>query len=169
MIVQRWRIGQTRQVSVKHLWAPAVARASPVRSASADPTSKARRSGLASVSTGVGLKPSCPGAVSSLGCPRVPELPLHRGRPGPEVLPSPPVSPRAQQLLLVKLQRLMHRGSREEADTSHHTLRALRVGPPVGYGDLVPQGWDSPSRKSPALGDRPLAGRQPFPCISGLC
>ncbi|KAF4015966.1 hypothetical protein G4228_007034 [Cervus hanglu yarkandensis] len=33
---------------------------------------------------------------------------------------------RAQQLLLVKLQRLMHRGSREEADTAHHTLRALR-------------------------------------------
>ncbi|XP_044771119.1 caspase recruitment domain-containing protein 11 [Neomonachus schauinslandi] len=33
---------------------------------------------------------------------------------------------RAQQLLLVKLQRLMHRGSREEADTTHHTLRALR-------------------------------------------
>nr|XP_060503869.1 caspase recruitment domain-containing protein 11 [Panthera onca] len=34
--------------------------------------------------------------------------------------------PRAQQLLLVKLQRLMHRGSREEADPTHHTLRALR-------------------------------------------
>ncbi|XP_011288738.2 caspase recruitment domain-containing protein 11 isoform X1 [Felis catus] len=33
---------------------------------------------------------------------------------------------RAQQLLLVKLQRLMHRGSREEADPTHHTLRALR-------------------------------------------
>ncbi|MBW04271.1 Caspase recruitment domain-containing protein 11, partial [Eschrichtius robustus] len=33
---------------------------------------------------------------------------------------------RAQQLLLVKLQRLMHRGSREEVDTAHHTLRALR-------------------------------------------
>uniref|UniRef100_A0A452SGP6 Caspase recruitment domain family member 11 n=1 Tax=Ursus americanus TaxID=9643 RepID=A0A452SGP6_URSAM len=33
---------------------------------------------------------------------------------------------RAQQLLLVKLQRLMHRGSREEADSTHHTLRALR-------------------------------------------
>uniref|UniRef100_A0A8C0L9I0 Caspase recruitment domain-containing protein 11 n=1 Tax=Canis lupus dingo TaxID=286419 RepID=A0A8C0L9I0_CANLU len=33
---------------------------------------------------------------------------------------------RAQQLLLVKLQRLMHRGNREEADTTHHTLRALR-------------------------------------------
>ncbi|XP_039082020.1 caspase recruitment domain-containing protein 11 isoform X1 [Hyaena hyaena] len=33
---------------------------------------------------------------------------------------------RAQQLLLVKLQRLMHRGSREEADGTHHTLRALR-------------------------------------------
>lgn len=33
---------------------------------------------------------------------------------------------RAQQLLLVKLQRLMHRGSRDEADTAHHTLRALR-------------------------------------------
>ncbi|XP_074170087.1 caspase recruitment domain-containing protein 11 isoform X2 [Rhinolophus sinicus] len=33
---------------------------------------------------------------------------------------------RAQQLLLVKLQRLMHRGGREEADTAHHTLRALR-------------------------------------------
>ncbi|VCW76335.1 unnamed protein product [Gulo gulo] len=33
---------------------------------------------------------------------------------------------RAQQLLLVKLQRLMHRGSREETDNSHHTLRALR-------------------------------------------
>ncbi|KAL2765970.1 caspase recruitment domain-containing protein 11 [Daubentonia madagascariensis] len=32
---------------------------------------------------------------------------------------------RAQQLLLVKLQRLMHRG-REEADPAHHTLRALR-------------------------------------------
>ncbi|KAB0403466.1 hypothetical protein E2I00_001918 [Balaenoptera physalus] len=34
---------------------------------------------------------------------------------------------RAQQLLLVKLQRLMHRGSREEVDTAHHTLRALRA------------------------------------------
>ncbi|XP_023388524.1 caspase recruitment domain-containing protein 11 [Pteropus vampyrus] len=33
---------------------------------------------------------------------------------------------RAQQLLLVKLQRLMHRGTREEADSAHHTLRALR-------------------------------------------
>ncbi|CAK6446406.1 unnamed protein product [Pipistrellus nathusii] len=33
---------------------------------------------------------------------------------------------RAQQLLLVKLQRLMHRGSRDEADTAHHTLRAFR-------------------------------------------
>lgn len=33
---------------------------------------------------------------------------------------------RAQQLLLVKLQRLMHRGSREEADSAHHTLRAFR-------------------------------------------
>ncbi|XP_047388640.1 caspase recruitment domain-containing protein 11 isoform X2 [Sciurus carolinensis] len=33
---------------------------------------------------------------------------------------------RAQQLLLVKLQRLMHRGSRDEADGTHHTLRALR-------------------------------------------
>ncbi|XP_075384728.1 caspase recruitment domain-containing protein 11 [Tenrec ecaudatus] len=33
---------------------------------------------------------------------------------------------RAQQLLLVKLQRLMHRGSREETDGAHHTLRALR-------------------------------------------
>ncbi|XP_063090166.1 caspase recruitment domain-containing protein 11 isoform X2 [Cavia porcellus] len=34
---------------------------------------------------------------------------------------------RAQQLLLVKLQRLMHRGSREETDSSsHHTLRVLR-------------------------------------------
>lgn len=33
---------------------------------------------------------------------------------------------RAQQLLLVKLQRLMHKGSREEADTAHHTLRTLR-------------------------------------------
>ncbi|XP_013376724.1 PREDICTED: caspase recruitment domain-containing protein 11 isoform X2 [Chinchilla lanigera] len=33
---------------------------------------------------------------------------------------------RAQQLLLVKLQRLMHRGSREETDTAHHTLRAHR-------------------------------------------
>ncbi|XP_023569199.1 caspase recruitment domain-containing protein 11 isoform X1 [Octodon degus] len=33
---------------------------------------------------------------------------------------------RAQQLLLVKLQRLMHRGSREEVDTAHHTLRAHR-------------------------------------------
>lgn len=35
--------------------------------------------------------------------------------------------PRAQQLLLVKLQRLVHRGSREEADSAHHTLRSLRV------------------------------------------
>nr|XP_023411695.1 caspase recruitment domain-containing protein 11 isoform X1 [Loxodonta africana]XP_023411696.1 caspase recruitment domain-containing protein 11 isoform X1 [Loxodonta africana]XP_023411697.1 caspase recruitment domain-containing protein 11 isoform X1 [Loxodonta africana]XP_023411698.1 caspase recruitment domain-containing protein 11 isoform X1 [Loxodonta africana] len=33
---------------------------------------------------------------------------------------------RAQQLLLVKLQRLMHKGGREEADSTHHTLRALR-------------------------------------------
>ncbi|XP_028913982.1 caspase recruitment domain-containing protein 11 isoform X3 [Ornithorhynchus anatinus] len=33
---------------------------------------------------------------------------------------------RAQQLLLVKLQRLMHRGSRDETENSHHTLRALR-------------------------------------------
>ncbi|KAM9209318.1 caspase recruitment domain-containing protein 11 [Dugong dugon] len=33
---------------------------------------------------------------------------------------------RAQQLLLVKLQRLMHKGSREEVDGAHHTLRALR-------------------------------------------
>uniref|UniRef100_A0A2K6FNP1 Caspase recruitment domain family member 11 n=1 Tax=Propithecus coquereli TaxID=379532 RepID=A0A2K6FNP1_PROCO len=33
---------------------------------------------------------------------------------------------RAQQLLLVKLQRLMHRGGREEADPAHHTLRTLR-------------------------------------------
>lgn len=33
---------------------------------------------------------------------------------------------RAQQLLLVKLQRLMHRGNREETDNTHHTLRALR-------------------------------------------
>ncbi|KAM5229241.1 caspase recruitment domain-containing protein 11 [Ctenodactylus gundi] len=33
---------------------------------------------------------------------------------------------RAQQLLLVKLQRLMQRGSREEADTAHPTLRTLR-------------------------------------------
>ncbi|XP_036170553.1 caspase recruitment domain-containing protein 11 isoform X3 [Myotis myotis] len=33
---------------------------------------------------------------------------------------------RAQQLLLVKLQRLMQRGSREEADSAHHTLRAFR-------------------------------------------
>ncbi|EGV95787.1 Caspase recruitment domain-containing protein 11 [Cricetulus griseus] len=33
---------------------------------------------------------------------------------------------RAQQLLLVKLQRLVHRGSREEADSAHHTLRSLR-------------------------------------------
>lgn len=35
---------------------------------------------------------------------------------------------RAQQLLLVKLQRLVHRGNREEADSAHHTLRSLRVG-----------------------------------------
>lgn len=33
---------------------------------------------------------------------------------------------RAQQLLLVKLQRLVHRGTREEADSAHHTLRSLR-------------------------------------------
>ncbi|OXB67563.1 hypothetical protein ASZ78_004681 [Callipepla squamata] len=33
---------------------------------------------------------------------------------------------RAQQLLLVKLQRLMHRGSKDETDSSHNTLRALR-------------------------------------------
>ncbi|ELV11010.1 Caspase recruitment domain-containing protein 11 [Tupaia chinensis] len=33
---------------------------------------------------------------------------------------------RAQQLLLVKLQRLMHRGSREEPDTTHHTLKTFR-------------------------------------------
>lgn len=47
---------------------------------------------------------------------------------GPEVPPPCPL-PRAQQLLLVKLQRLMQRGSREEADSAHHTLRAFRVGP----------------------------------------
>lgn len=34
---------------------------------------------------------------------------------------------RAQQLLLVKLQRLMHRGSRDETESSYNTLRALRV------------------------------------------
>ena len=34
---------------------------------------------------------------------------------------------RAQQLLLVKLQRLMHRGSKDETESSHNTLRALRV------------------------------------------
>nr|XP_020014804.1 caspase recruitment domain-containing protein 11-like [Castor canadensis] len=33
---------------------------------------------------------------------------------------------RAQQLLLVKLQRLLHRGSREEVDGAQHTLRTLR-------------------------------------------
>uniref|UniRef100_A0A8B9DYT4 Caspase recruitment domain-containing protein 11 n=1 Tax=Anser cygnoides TaxID=8845 RepID=A0A8B9DYT4_ANSCY len=33
---------------------------------------------------------------------------------------------RAQQLLLVKLQRLMHRGSRDETESSYNTLRALR-------------------------------------------
>ncbi|XP_006859844.1 PREDICTED: caspase recruitment domain-containing protein 11 [Chrysochloris asiatica] len=33
---------------------------------------------------------------------------------------------RAQQLLLVKMQRLMHKGGREEADGTHHTLRAPR-------------------------------------------
>ncbi|XP_036598174.1 caspase recruitment domain-containing protein 11 isoform X1 [Trichosurus vulpecula] len=33
---------------------------------------------------------------------------------------------RAQQLLLVKLQRLMHRGNRDESENSHHTLKALR-------------------------------------------
>ncbi|XP_010217022.1 PREDICTED: caspase recruitment domain-containing protein 11 [Tinamus guttatus] len=33
---------------------------------------------------------------------------------------------RAQQLLLVKLQRLMHRGSRDETESSHNTLRSLR-------------------------------------------
>ncbi|XP_042542813.1 caspase recruitment domain-containing protein 11 isoform X1 [Dipodomys spectabilis] len=33
---------------------------------------------------------------------------------------------RAQQLLLVKLQRLVHRGIREETDGTHHTLRTLR-------------------------------------------
>uniref|UniRef100_A0A8C9FDZ6 Caspase recruitment domain family member 11 n=1 Tax=Pavo cristatus TaxID=9049 RepID=A0A8C9FDZ6_PAVCR len=33
---------------------------------------------------------------------------------------------KAQQLLLVKLQRLMHRGSKDETDSSHNTLRALR-------------------------------------------
>uniref|UniRef100_A0A8V0Z729 Caspase recruitment domain-containing protein 11 n=1 Tax=Gallus gallus TaxID=9031 RepID=A0A8V0Z729_CHICK len=33
---------------------------------------------------------------------------------------------RAQQLLLVKLQRLMHRGSKDETESSHNTLRALR-------------------------------------------
>ncbi|XP_007525123.2 caspase recruitment domain-containing protein 11 [Erinaceus europaeus] len=47
---------------------------------------------------------------------------------------------RAQQLLLVKLQRLMHRGSREEADSAHHTLRTLRntlqpEEPPVSTSD----------------------------------
>uniref|UniRef100_A0A8C4XYU5 Caspase recruitment domain-containing protein 11 n=1 Tax=Gopherus evgoodei TaxID=1825980 RepID=A0A8C4XYU5_9SAUR len=35
---------------------------------------------------------------------------------------------RAQQLFLVKLQRLMHRGSRDETESSSNTLRALRVG-----------------------------------------
>lgn len=34
---------------------------------------------------------------------------------------------RAQQLLLVKLQRLMHRGSKDETENSYNTLRALRV------------------------------------------
>ncbi|XP_004617407.2 caspase recruitment domain-containing protein 11 [Sorex araneus] len=33
---------------------------------------------------------------------------------------------RAQQLLLVKLQRLVQRGSREDAEPAHHTLRTLR-------------------------------------------
>ncbi|XP_019397564.1 PREDICTED: caspase recruitment domain-containing protein 11 isoform X2 [Crocodylus porosus] len=33
---------------------------------------------------------------------------------------------RAQQLLLVKLQRLMHRGSRDETESSYNTLRTLR-------------------------------------------
>ncbi|KAJ7403643.1 Caspase recruitment domain-containing protein 11 [Willisornis vidua] len=33
---------------------------------------------------------------------------------------------RAQQLLLVKLQRLMHRGSKDETESSYNTLRALR-------------------------------------------
>ncbi|XP_066185862.1 caspase recruitment domain-containing protein 11 isoform X1 [Sylvia atricapilla] len=33
---------------------------------------------------------------------------------------------RAQQLLLVKLQRLMHRGSKDETENSYNTLRALR-------------------------------------------
>uniref|UniRef100_A0A8C4PU93 Caspase recruitment domain-containing protein 11 n=1 Tax=Equus asinus asinus TaxID=83772 RepID=A0A8C4PU93_EQUAS len=45
---------------------------------------------------------------------------------------------RAQQLLLVKLQRLMHKGSREEADTAHHTLRTLRVvSPSPGGGGSI--------------------------------
>lgn len=46
----------------------------------------------------------------------------------------PCLLPRAQQLLLVKLQRLVHRGSREEADSAHHTLRSLRVGKDGWWG-----------------------------------
>lgn len=49
-------------------------------------------------------------------------------------------SPRAQQLLLVKLQRLVHRGTREEADSAHHTLRTLRVGPRPAHTGLLERG-----------------------------
>lgn len=68
----------------------------------------------------------------------------------PEAPPPAPQSlPRAQQLLLVKLQRLMQRGSREEADTAHHTLRAFRVGPrPARQGSPPPNpSWRDRSRE----------------------
>lgn len=80
----------------------------------------------------------------------------------------------------------MHRGSREEADPTHHTLRALRVGHPTALPashqppgsfpggsrmraadvvrDLVPREWDGPPRRGPALRDLPnLGGRTAFP------
>lgn len=87
-----------------------------------------------------GIQAQTQGDVRAPGCPGL-RAPAHTGPPpgvgsGPEA-PPPPVAPRAQQLLLVKLQRLMHRGTREEADSAHHTLRALRVGPrPARTGPL---------------------------------
>ncbi|EMP30598.1 Caspase recruitment domain-containing protein 11, partial [Chelonia mydas] len=54
------------------------------------------------------------------------------------------VSCRAQQLFLVKLQRLMHRGSRDETESSSNTLRALR-------NTLQPEDPQNDPKASPRL------------------
>ena len=129
-----------------------------------------------------GFRPRCsvpsPPWGSELTACREPPAPARLPPASPGPAPEAPPSlclPRAQQLLLVKLQRLMHRGSREEADTAHHTLRALRVGhphpasvtpPPGGFLEGIPgrshqSSWDDGPQGTGFLRKRGAPRRRP--------